>query len=73
MSYTEFKNLNEFESFITTYSGLMVIDFYASWCGPCKIMSPIFEKLSNEIILQEIAFAKIDRDQNQEIVKKIQL
>ena len=70
MSYTEFKNLDEFDSFIKTYNGLMIIDFYASWCGPCKIMSPIFEKLSNQPELQGITFAKIDRDENQEIVKK---
>ncbi len=36
------------------------VDFYATWCGPCKMMSPILEQLSEE--KQDVKFAKIDVD-----------
>lgn len=45
----------------------VVVDFYATWCGPCKMFSPVFEKVSNEI---DIPFIKIDVDAHQEIARK---
>ena len=39
-----------------------VVDFYANWCGPCKMLAPIFEKLSNEYA-GKVDFYKIDVDQ----------
>ena len=36
------------------------VDFYATWCGPCKMMSPILEQLSEE--KQDVLFAKVDVD-----------
>ncbi len=41
-----------------------VVDFYADWCGPCKIVSPIIESLSKEYA-GKINFAKINTDDNQ--------
>ena len=42
-----------------------VIDFYADWCGPCKMISPILEELSNEY--DEINIYKINTEQEQEL------
>jgi len=67
---TEIKNLNEFEALLSDHTGLIVIDFYATWCGPCKIMSPIFEKLSQMDELESVKFIKIDRDENLELIDK---
>ena len=43
-------------------NGLVVIDFFAEWCGPCKMLAPIFDELSQE--MKDISFYKVDVDQS---------
>lgn len=52
----------------------IVIDFWANWCGPCKILSPVFEKISEELSGMFI-FGKlnIDEEGNDEICKALNL
>lgn len=40
--------------------GIVVVDFYADWCGPCKKISPILDKLSNQ--KNDVQFAKVNSD-----------
>ena len=57
-----------FDSIITG-SKPVVVDFWASWCGPCKFMLPIFDKLA-KIHGNKITFARLNIDDNQSIATR---
>lgn len=59
----EFTDSNFKESVET---GITVVDFWAEWCGPCKMIAPIIEELSNEYDGQ-VKFAKVNVDHNPEL------
>jgi thioredoxin reductase (NADPH) len=64
-------NIQECESLLSTYNGILVIDFYATWCGPCKLMLPIYDNLSlEEELKSKVKFLKINRDDNRDLVAK---
>ncbi|MBI3859876.1 MAG: thioredoxin [Thaumarchaeota archaeon] len=44
----------------------VVVDFYADWCGPCRVITPIMDQLSKEYD-GKVKFVKIDTDDNQEL------
>ena len=46
-------------------NGLTLVDFWATWCGPCRMLSPIVEELAAET--PDVVFAKVDVDQNPEM------
>lgn len=50
--------------------GVVVVDFYADWCGPCKMLAPVFEELSKELPAK---FIKIDVDNSQDVAAKFQV
>lgn len=52
-------NSKEFKEEIK--DGVVVVDFFANWCGPCKMLAPIFEELGNE--MENVKFLKVDVDQ----------
>lgn len=55
-----------FQSEVVNSDLPVVVDFYADWCGPCRIVSPIMEQLSREYA-ERVKFVKIDTDANQEL------
>ncbi|WP_300767117.1 thioredoxin [uncultured Bifidobacterium sp.] len=55
------------QTFNTTITDneLVFVDFWATWCGPCRAFGPVFEQASEKN--PDIVFAKVDVDQNQEL------
>jgi len=47
-----------------TKDGLVLIDFWATWCGPCRMQGPILDKLSEEVSEEELKIVKMDVDEN---------
>lgn len=58
-------NASEFEKEVLNEEGIVVVDFWATWCGPCKMIAPIIEELDEE--MSNVKFVKVDVDKNPEI------
>ena len=50
----------------------MIVDFWAPWCGPCKVSKPILEKLAEEYNGQ-VEFLQVNADQSQELLKELKV
>ena len=60
------------ENFIQEVEGsdkLVIVDFFATWCGPCKMLAPVFEELGKEMDSQA-EFVKVDIDKSLDIALK---
>ena len=57
-------NSDEFEKILLEEKDVFLVDFYADWCGPCKMLSPILEELEN------VTIYKINVDENSDLSVK---
>lgn len=63
----EYVSTNDFDQFIE--SGVVIVDFYADWCGPCKKLKPIFTQLAQSY-KGKAKFAKVNIDHSRSVSKK---
>ena len=64
------KDIEEYAEIVSS-SNTVVIDFHATWCGPCKVLSPILEELNEES--EGVEFIKLDVDQHAKIAGQNQV
>lgn len=61
-----------YETEVLKSDKLVLIDFYADWCGPCKMMSPIIDEIAEEVG-DKIKVGKINVDENQELAMEYEV
>ena len=61
-------NTGSFRGAVEENKGVVVVDFFATWCGPCKMLAPVFESVSEE--LNDAKFVKVDIDESLELAQK---
>jgi thioredoxin 1 len=71
MAIIHINNKDEFNEKVRDAGKLVIVDFWAPWCGPCRMIGPIFEELSNEI--EDVVFAKINVDEAQELAAQFNI
>lgn len=64
-------SVEEFDQIVNETSKAVIIDFTATWCGPCRMIAPVYAELSEEY--ESIIFLKVDVDEMQEICEKYEI
>lgn len=59
---------NDFAQEVENYAGQVLVDFYAQWCGPCKMIAPIIEQIAHEN--NALKVVKVDADEAQALMTK---
>ena len=65
-------NEENFENEVIKSDKCVIIDFYADWCGPCKMMSPIIEDIAEELG-DKVKVGKINTDENMNLAEQYQI
>lgn len=61
----------DFNEVVLKHEGVVLVDFWATWCNPCKMIAPIVEEVSNEV--NNARFVKVDVDANPSLANKYQI
>ena len=59
----------DWESEVNKAPGLVMVDFWATWCGPCRMVAPVVEKLAGEYV-GRVKVMKLNTDENPDIASK---
>ena len=65
-------NTSEFKTNVEENQGVVVVDFFATWCGPCKMLAPVFEQAGEEM-QNDATFLKVDIDESLELAQQFKI
>ncbi len=63
---------NSWDNEVLKFNGLVVVDFWAAWCGPCRMVAPTIEELAKEYA-GKIKVGKLNTDENSDIASKYKI
>jgi thioredoxin 1 len=58
-----------FDETVNGAEGAILVDFWAEWCGPCKMITPVLEELAGELV-DQVTIAKLNVDDNPEVAMR---
>ncbi|MDU2689088.1 MAG: thioredoxin [Paeniclostridium sordellii] len=61
----------EFKNEVENATETTIVDFFATWCGPCKMLSPVFEEIDQNV--EEAKFLKVDIDKNLDLARRFEV
>ncbi len=61
-------NSTNFQSEVLDFQGQVLVDFWATWCGPCQMLAPVIDEIGNE--KKELKIVKVDVDSEAELAAK---
>ena len=65
-------NDNNFSQSVLQHKGVAIVDFWATWCAPCRMQAPIFEETAKSLG-DEVLFAKVNVDENMQIANDLKI
>lgn len=66
MALVKLENSSSFDSEIK--EGIVLVDFYADWCGPCKMIAPVLEKIASEV--NDVKILKVNVDEHNDLASR---
>jgi len=68
------KDVTDFDSQLESAGDkLVIVDFFATWCGPCRFIAPKLEEMSQQDEYKNVVFLKVDVDDNDDISKRYEV